>query len=119
MSGEKQGKQLKWIHKALILAAADVAIILASYLGALLLRFDFVLSSIPPEYIQGYLWSMPFWVAATLVVFYGCRLYHSIWSLASVAEFRRILAAYVILLVVYVAGMIFMGLRMPRSYYFM
>ena len=119
MKEEKQRKQLMWIHKALIIAAADVVIILLSYLTALLMRFDFVFMSIPEEYIRGYLWSMPFWVIATLVVFYGCRLYHSIWSLASVAEFRRILAAYVVLLIVYVAGMIFMGLRMPRSYYFM
>ena len=119
MKEEKQRKQLMWIHKALIIAAADVVIILLSYLTALLMRFDFVFMSIPEEYIRGYLWSMPFWVIATLVVFYGCRLYHSIWSLASVAEFRRILAAYVVLLIDYVAGMIFMGLRMPRSYYFM
>ena len=119
MKEEKQRKQLMWIHKALIIAAADVVIILLSYLTALLMRFDFVFMNIPDEYIRGYLWSMPFWVIATLVVFYGCRLYHSIWSLASVAEFRRILAAYVVLLIVYVAGMIFMGLRMPRSYYFM
>ena len=119
MKEEKQRKQLMWIHKALIIAAADVVIILLSYLTALLMRFDFVFMSIPEEYIRGYLWSMPFWVIATLVVFYGCRLYHSIWSLASVAEFRRILAAYVVLLIVYVAGMIFMGLRMPRPYYFM
>lgn len=119
MKEEKQRKQLMWIHKALIIAAADVVIILLSYLTALLMRFDFVFMNIPEEYIRGYLWSMPFWVIATLVVFYGCRLYHSIWSLASVAEFRRILAAYVVLLIVYVAGMIFMGLHMPRSYYFM
>lgn len=116
-SNEKIG--LLWIHKAILLGFADVLIVLASYLAALLLRFDFIYSNIPPEYIQGYLWSMPFWIAATIVVFYGCRLYHSIWRLASVAELRMILTAYIILAAVYAAGMLFMHLRMPRSYYFM
>lgn len=60
---------------------------------ALLLRFDFVFSSIPEEYLMGYLWSMPFWIISTIVIFYICRLYHSIWRLASVAELQMILIA--------------------------
>ena len=54
-----------------------------------------------------------------MVVFYGCRLYHSIWRLASVAELRRIIAAYTLLIPIYVAGGFFMKLRMPTSYYIM
>ena len=65
------------------------------------------------------MWSMPFWIAAAVVVFYGCRLYHSIWRLASVAELRRIIAAYTLLIPIYVAGGFFMKLRMPTSYYIM
>ena len=85
---------------------------------ALLLRFDFVFSSIPEEYLMGYLWSMPFWIISTIVIFYICRLYHSIWRLASVAELQMILIAYSILAVVYSLGMLFMQMHMPRSYYF-
>ena len=108
-----------WINKAFLLAFADTLIIMGSYLAALLLRFDFKFTTIPPEYLQGYLWSMPYFVSITIVVFYICRLYHSIWRLASVAELRMILTAYLILLVAYVAGMLFMDMKMPRSYYFM
>lgn len=108
-----------WAYKAFLLAFADVLIIMSSYLLALLLRFDFSFSLLPLEYIEGYLWSMPFWVAATIVVFYICRLYHSIWRLASIAELQMMLTAYAVLAVVYVSGMLFMELRMPRSYYFM
>lgn len=108
-----------WINKAFLLAFADILIIMGSYLAALLLRFDFKFTTIPPEYLQGYLWSMPYFVSITIVVFYICRLYHSIWRLASVAELRMILTAYLILLVAYVAGMLFMDMKMPRSYYFM
>lgn len=122
MSHTKKTKEHKanqqWTEKMLMLLLADSLIILISYFTALLLRFDFVFSSIPKEYLTGYLWSMPFWIISTVVVFYICRLYHSIWRLASVAELQMILIAYAVLAVVYSVGMLFMEMRMPRSYYF-
>lgn len=111
--------KMSWVQRSMILGFLDVLVILSSYLAALLMRFDLIFSKIPQQYIEGYIWSMPFWIAATIVVFYGCRLYHSVWRLASVAEFRMITTAYLILAVVYCAGGVFMQLRMPRSYYLM
>ena len=119
MKGRKQKAGVLWIHKAMLLAFMDVVIILAAYLAALLIRFEFLFSQIPEEYIEGYIWSMPFWIIATIVIFYACRLYHSVWRLASVSEVRMILTAYIILIPVYGAGTIFMELHMPRSYYLM
>ena len=69
-----------WMNKILLLVFFDVLTVLAAYFMALLLRFDFVFSSIPTEYIVAYAWSMPFWIISTIVVFYLCRLYHSIWN---------------------------------------
>lgn len=112
-------KGLLWIHKAILLAFMDSLIILASYLAALLMRFDFRFSAIPVDYLQGYVWSMPFWITATIVVFYGCRLYHSVWRLASFHEARMMVTSYMILAVVYTVGTIYMHLHMPKSYYFM
>lgn len=57
-----------WIKKVLMLVLADILIVLISYFMALLLRFDFVFSSIPEEYLMGYLWSMPFWIISTIVM---------------------------------------------------
>lgn len=108
---------MKWIHKALLLVVADVLTILFSYFIALVLRFDFRPWMIPEQYLQGYIWSMPYWIAATLVIFYGCRLYHSIWRLASVAELQSILIAYGLLVLAYLGGALFMDLHMPISYY--
>lgn len=107
-----------WVQKAIILVFLDILSVLMSYFLALLLRFDFIYSIIPGQYIQGYIWSMPYFVTATIVVFYWFRLYHSIWHLASVAEVRRIISSFMVLMVLYVCGMLFMHLRMPRSYYF-
>lgn len=115
---DKKTNEGLWIQRAGILAVIDVATILAAYFMALFVRFDFVFSKIPAVYLVGYVWSMPYWIIVTLVVFYGCRLYHSIWRLASFAEFCQILKAYMILVVAYIGGAIFMGLQMPRSYYF-
>lgn len=70
---------LRWIYKALLLCMADGLIVMAAYFGALFLRFDFQLDMIPEEYIAGYLWSMPFWIVSTIVVYYIYKLYHSIW----------------------------------------
>ena len=110
---------LKWIHKAMLLMLADILTVLVTYYTALVLRFDLRPWQIPVEYIRGYLWSMPYWVVVTAVVFYGCRLYHSIWRLASVAELLRILTAYGLLILAYAGGAIFMDLHMPMSYYLM
>ena len=102
-----------------MLAFVDALAILASYLIALLLRFDFVFGNIDAQYLDGYVWSMPFWVIATIVVFYIFRLYHSIWRFASVTELWQCISAYMVLLPVYAIGMLVMQLSMPRSYYFM
>lgn len=120
MSVKKQkGSNVLWVHRAILIMFVDALSVMVSYFLALLLRFDFIFSRIPVNYLEGYLWSMPYWILSTIVIFYICRLYHSIWRLASVAELRMIITAYLILMVVDVAGMLFMHLRMPRSYYFM
>lgn len=86
---ENKGKsRFLWMHKAMLIAFMDGLIVLSSYFMALLMRFDFIFSQIPQEYIAGYLWSMPFWITSTIVVFYVFRLYHSVWRLASISELQ-------------------------------
>lgn len=119
MKGKRESENVQWAYRALLLVIADVLIVICTYFLALLLRFDFAFTKIPEQYIYGYLWSMPFWISATIVAFYTCRLYHSVWRMASVAELQRMLTAYLLLIPVYVAGGVFMKLHMPRSYYFM
>lgn len=111
--------KLEWIYKAILLCAGDSLIVLTSYFLALFLRFDFRIYEIPQEYMAGYLWSMPFWVVSTIVIFYVFKLYHSIWVFVSISELKRIVLAEIVLIPVYVAGALFMELHMPKSYYFM
>lgn len=107
-----------WVERAALLAFMDGLIILISYMAALFVRFEFIFDNIPREYLVGYAWSMPYWIIVTIVVFYACKLYHSIWRFASTAELARMILAYIILGCCYLFGIWFMELRMPRSYYF-
>lgn len=86
---------------------------------ALVMRFDFRIDMIPDEYMAGYLWSMPFWIVSTIVIYYIYRLYHSIWAFVSITELKRITIADLVLIPVYIIGAVFMELHMPKSYYFM
>ena len=116
---KKQNKNNNlWMRRAYVILFLDIISVLASYLVALLLRFDFVFSRIPREYLDGYRWSMPYWIIITVVVFYGFRLYHSIWRFAGMDEAKRIVQAYIVLLFLYLVGTIVMNLHMPKSYYF-
>lgn len=110
---------VKWLSRSAVILFLDIVILLGSYLFSLWLCFDFHYSMIPAELINGYIWAMPFMVSAAVVVFYGCRLYHSIWSFASVHELERIVAAYVILIPVYMIGSWFMKLEMPHAFFIM
>ena len=108
MSQIKERIDMKWLGRSGAIMFCDVLIILAAYLAALVLRFDFAFSSIPQNFIDGYMWSMPYWVIVTIVVFYALKLYHSIWSFASMAELMRMIGAYVVLIFAYTAGGLFM-----------
>lgn len=117
MEQQTKGKDYVWMRKAFVLLFFDVISIMASYMAALLLRFDLIFSNIPRGYLTGYIWSMPYWVIISIVVFYGMRLYHSIWMFAGIDEAKRIVQSYMILLVFYGVGIFTMDLRMPRSYF--
>ena len=46
--------------------------------------FDLHFMDIPPEFLQGYLSTIWWWVLICLAVFWLCNLYNSIWRFASV-----------------------------------
>ena len=109
----------EWKEQAVLLCVLDLISILGSYFAALLLRFDFKFSEIAPEYINGFLYTILPWAAVTLILFYACRLYHCIWSLAGTKEAVSIVKAYVFVLPAYIAIILLSGIHMPRSYYVM
>ena len=108
---------MKMIPKKLVLTFIDVCMIFFAYSAALFLRFDFKYSNIDEKYINGHIQLIVVWVILTLIVFNTCKLYHSVWRLASVSDLRAIGSAYVVLIPVYLLSSFFMQIRMPISYY--
>jgi len=114
--------ELSRLNRIVILVLLDILSLLFCYGFALFLRFDFIYSNImasSPSYIHNYLRSMPLWCAATILVFFLMRLYHSIWRQASVAELKSIILAYLLLVPCYNVIAWQMGLNLPKSYYIM
>ena len=87
-----------WKRRAVLIGFADVMSVAVAYFFALLLRFDFRFSAIEERFLEGYQSSILIWCAITVVVFLICRLYHSIWRQASVAEMKSIIFLMVSLL---------------------
>ena len=112
-------KNRHWQERALLMCVADIMTIMASYFLALLLRYDFTYSAIEERFVVGFRHIILPWCAVTIVVFYLCHLYHSIWSLASTKELLSIMKAYVILVPVYLVLRRVLDIFMPRSFYVM
>ena len=108
-----------WRERALLMLVADILTITGSYFLALLLRYDFTFSAIEERFVVGFQNIIVPWCVVTIVVFYICHLYHSIWSLASTKELISIIKAYLILVPVYLVLRRVLDIFMPRSFYVM
>ena len=110
---------MEWKEKLAVMTVMDLLTIFVSYAMALMLRFEFAFSAIDKKYVDCFADTILLWSIATIVVFFVCRLYHSIWSLASTRDVLTIIRAYVLLIPVYVLIGKLMNMDMPRSYYAM
>ncbi len=122
MKSEEQEKRIfhedrSWIVRALILMFIDIIIVNFSFFFALLVRFVFRYSQIPMEYLGHFIRYAPIHTICSILVFYICRLYHSIWKFASISELGRITVAVIIVSVIQIIGTLLFHTRMPLSYY--
>ena len=81
-----------WKKIAVGIALYDIVAVNAAYFFALLLRFDFLYSSIAQRYITTWERFAPIYALMCLVVFMLMGLYKSIWRFAGLNEVYRILA---------------------------
>ena len=103
--------------RILFLLAADAVLILAASFLSLFVRFEL---NIPLMDESGFLPSIvryaPINVVTTLVIFWQCGLYSSLWEFAGVDELMRIVIASVLSAVAQLLGMLLLALPAPRSY---
>ena len=95
----------------------DIVAIGASYLMALLLRFDFLWTQVPQEYMDGFRTLALPSVIAVVATFWIMRLYHSIWSFASMPELMRLMVAWALDAVLLPLMAFALGVHMPVSYW--
>lgn len=109
---------LQWVRRALLLFLGDVVIIIMASVGALIARFDFSYSSIDAVYLDSMYHYLPIHIFTTVVIFYFCRMYHSLWEFISIHELGYIILANTISFFMQIIGYCLFQYLIPKSYFF-
>ena len=115
---QKQDKKIEhWEKIRIFLIIFDSIAILASYFGALMLRFDFRYSIIPQRYLSAFMGYAVINILITVIIFSIMKAYRSMWRFASFDELVRISLANLLSLGSHVIGITVLYGRMPVSYF--
>ncbi|MCI6005693.1 MAG: nucleoside-diphosphate sugar epimerase/dehydratase [Blautia sp.] len=106
-----------WQVIACYLMVYDAIAVNVAYMLALWVRFDCRYSSIPVDYLHGYMKFAPWYTVFSILVFWFLRLYNSVWRFASYSELVRIVVSSLITSVFHMIGITFGVIRMPVSYH--
>ena len=99
------------------LMAFDFLAIHFSYFFALWVRFNCVYSAIPELYLYPYLHFITPYAVGAIVLFYFCKMYHSVWRYASYEELFRTSIGSVGASAIHAVLITILLQRMPMSYY--
>lgn len=107
----------KLLVRRAFLILLDILLINLAAGCALLVRFDFSLGNIPSGYSEAVFRYAPLNTLITLALFWLLRLYHSLWKYAGVEELTNVAYACVASAVAQLAGMLALGVHVPRSFH--
>lgn len=88
--------KVKWGKRAYLLMFFDVMMIALSQMVALWIRYDFIFSNISKEFFDNYLHYLAIDIVVTMVIYFFCHLYHSVWTQAGFNELWNITLAIVV-----------------------
>lgn len=101
----------------LILVFLDVIWLCSMGFLSLWIRFDFAVPYLMDGYWEEMIRVLPIVIPTIIAIYFGFRLYHSLWRFVSIMELARIVCAYIVIIpVVAVEAMVF-GFHVPRSVY--
>ena len=103
--------------RMIILMFADACVVMLASFLSLYIRFDLDIEKIEMQYLEAVGGYLPFYIAATLIIFLLMRMYATMWSVAGIREVLHILWACCLASLVQVTGMTFLQYRVPRSCY--
>ena len=105
-----------WQVVAFALAIYDFLSICTSFTLALFLRFDFIFSHVPKDYLHIHNIAAPVYAAICVAVYAAFRLYRSMWRFASYHELLRCILACLCAFTPFLVISLLL-FRMPLSYY--
>ena len=107
----------KLVVRRAFLVLLDIILINFAAWAALIVRFDFSLSNIPVHYSEAV--SQYAWINTiiTLALFWGFRLYHSLWKYAGMEEMTNVAYACAISAGLEFGGMTALAIHVPRSFF--
>lgn len=105
-------------YVAVLLVIYDIVAVNLAYFLALWFRFDCKYSMVESSgYLDNFLKFVPIYSAFCILVFWGSKLYQSLWQFASFNEFSRIFISSFFTSTVHCVGISILFGRMPMSYY--
>lgn len=105
-------------YVAILLVIYDIVAVNLAYFLALWFRFDCRYSMVEGSgYLDNFLKFLPIYSAFCVLVFWGFKLYQSLWQFASFNEFSRIFISSFLASIAHCVGISFLFGRMPMSYY--
>ena len=116
--GETKKDRMQLLVRRFFLFLTDTFLLNACVYLSLIMRFDVGIVSIEPQYISNYVENMLPYTIISLLIFWGFRLYHSLWQYASIAEVYRIAEACITVEIVHYVCNRIAGNMLPRSCYF-
>lgn len=107
--------------RRIFLMCYDMFAVFVASMVALMIRFDLSFYNVPSEYLNEVWRTLPYMMAITLIIFWGLRLYSSLWSYAGALEMMYVVSAC-ILDAIAVAALILVRnwgdmFPVPRSFY--
>ena len=115
---KKKVLNYKLVTRRAFLLAYDITAVCCSNFLALLLRYEFQLDEIPGYFINAVWEHLPISILLTLFLFYGFRLYHSLWAYAGVSEMQNIIVASFASAALQGVTLLLFDRDVPKSYYF-
>ena len=116
--GETKKDRIQLLVRRFFLFLTDTFLLNACVYLSLIMRFDVGIVSIEPQYTSNYVENMLPYTIISLLIFWGFRLYHSLWQYASIAEVYRIAEACITVEIVHYVCNRIVGNMLPRSCYF-
>ena len=106
-----------WKNVAFLLMLFDIMAVNVPFILALWLRYDCRFTQIYPMYLYSWAKFAPIYTVFCILVFWGLRLYRSLWRFASFGELNRILVSSIITGVFHIFVITTFIYRMPITYY--